>query len=140
MKRVVIDTNVWIRILLAGPITLPVFKAWRAGKLQVVFSEPLLDELEEVASRPRLKKRIPESRTRKLLRQIRFRGELVNVTTIPPRCRDPKDEPFLATAIDGQADAIISADGDLRADDRLRKEMIAHGVELWGVTSFLSHV
>jgi predicted nucleic acid-binding protein len=23
MKRVVIDTNIWIRILLAGPITLP---------------------------------------------------------------------------------------------------------------------
>jgi predicted nucleic acid-binding protein len=39
MKRVVIDTNVWIRILLAGPITLPILEAWKSGRLRVVFEE-----------------------------------------------------------------------------------------------------
>jgi uncharacterized protein len=135
--RVVVDTNVWIRILLAGPVTLPVFEAWQAGRFQVVFSQPLLDELEEVAGRPRLKARIPPERVRTLLRQLRFRGEQATLVTTPPRCRDPKDEPVLATAIDGRADAILSGDADLRADDRLRREMAEHGVDVWGVEGFL---
>jgi uncharacterized protein len=138
--RVVVDTNVWIRILLAGPVTLPVFEAWQAGKFQVIFSQPLLDELEEVAGRPRLKERISHERVRILLRQIHFRGEPVALVTAPPRCRDPKDEPVLATAIDGRANAIVSGDADLRADDRLRQEMTERGVQIWGVEGFLSRL
>ena len=140
MKRVVVDTNIWIRILLAGPVTLPVLEAWQSGSFRVVFSQPLLDELEEVSRRPRLRKRIPEERIRKLVRQLRFRGEQVPVTTTPPRCRDPKDEPVLATAIDGRADAIVSGDADLRADDRLREEMAEYGVEIWGVEGLLGRL
>jgi putative PIN family toxin of toxin-antitoxin system len=68
MKRVVIDTNIWIRILLAGPITPPILEAWQTGKFRVVFSQLLLDELEEVSRRPRLRKRIPHERALKLLR------------------------------------------------------------------------
>lgn len=140
MKRIVVDTNIWIRILLAGPVTLPVLDAWSEGLFKVVLSQPLLDELDEVWQRPRLKKRIPEQRASQLLRQLRFRGEMVTLSTIPPRCRDPKDHPVLATAIDGRADAIVSGDDDLRADDRLREEMAAYGVELWGVEGLLSHL
>jgi putative PIN family toxin of toxin-antitoxin system len=140
MKRVVIDTNVWIRILLAGPITLRVLEAWRSGRFRAVFSQPLLDELEEVSRRPRLRNRIPQERARRLLRQLRFRGEQVTITTTPPRCRDPKDEPVLATAIDGKVDAIVSGDSDLRTDDRLREEMAEYGVEIWGVEGFLGRL
>jgi len=63
---------------------------------------------------------------------------MVVPTTVPPRCRDVKDHPVLATAIDGQADAIVSGDADLRADDRLRAEMANYGVELWGIDSLLA--
>lgn len=138
--RVVIDTNLWIRILLAGPVTLPILEAWEARKFQVLISRPLLDELEEVWQRPRLKKRIGDERARILMRQLRYRGETVVLTTVPPRCRDPKDHPVLATAIDGRADAIVSGDADLRADDRLREEMGSYGVELLGVEGFLSRL
>lgn len=140
MKRIVVDTNIWIRILLAGPVTLRVFEAWAEGKFQVILSQALIDELDEVWQRPRLKKRIPEERAHKLMRQLRFRGEMVTLSTIPPRCRDPKDHPVLATAIDGRADAIVSGDDDLRADDRLREEMGEHGVELLGVEGLLSRL
>lgn len=140
MKRVVIDTDIWIRILLAGPVTLPILEAWQARKFQLLISQPLIEELEEVRLRPRLRKRISDERARVLMRQLRYRGEWVVPTTIPPRCRDPKDHPILATAIDGQADAIVSGDSDLRADDGLREEMGSYGVELWGVEGFLSHL
>lgn len=138
MRRVVIDTNLWIRILLAGPVTLPLLKSWQEERFQVLISRPLLDELEEVWRRPRLRQRIPEQRAHRLLRQLRFRSEVVELTTTPPRCRDPKDEPVLATAIDGRADAIVSGDADLRADDQLREEMSGYGVQIWGVEGLLA--
>ncbi len=51
-RRVVVDTNLWVRALLGGPSTLPVLEAWRAGKFLVLVSQPLLDELEAVCRRP----------------------------------------------------------------------------------------
>ncbi len=44
---------------------------------------------------------------------------------------------MLATAIDGHADAIVTGDDDLRADESLRKAMDAYGVQLWGVKTLL---
>lgn len=140
MLRIVVDTNIWIRCLLGGPVTLPILEAWLAERFQVVISEPLLAELAEVSRRPRLRKYIAEQDARDLLEQLRWSAVLVEPTTQPPECRDPKDHPFLATAIDGDADAIVSGDGDLRADDRLRSEMAAHGVELWGVETLLARI
>jgi uncharacterized protein len=60
--------------------------------------------------------------------------------TVPPNCRDPKDLPVLATAIDGQASVIVSGDDDLRADDELRMAMEAYGIEILGVNSFLERL
>ncbi|MCZ7666035.1 MAG: putative toxin-antitoxin system toxin component, PIN family [Chloroflexi bacterium] len=59
-------------------------------------------------------------------------GKAVVLKTIPPRCRDPKDHPVLATAIDGHADAIVSGDDDLRDDEALREAMADYGVQLCG--------
>jgi putative PIN family toxin of toxin-antitoxin system len=138
--RVVIDTNLWIRALLGGPATLPVLEAWRAGKFLALVSHPLLDELEEVSRRPRLSRSIDSAQAQALLEQLRWRGEWTEATAIPPHCRDPKDNPVLATAISGRADAIVSGDGDLRADDELRQRMLEHGVKIWGVTALLAEL
>lgn len=42
-RRIVVDTNLWIRTLPGGPTTLPVLEAWRADKFTVLISQPLLD-------------------------------------------------------------------------------------------------
>jgi len=52
--RVVIDTNIWIRILLGGRITLYILEEFNDEKFQLVMSQPLLDELHDVWNRPRL--------------------------------------------------------------------------------------
>jgi len=140
MLRIVIDTNIWIRALMGGRVTFPVLKAWQAGKFKVVVSQPLLDELDKVWQRPRLKKRINAEHAIILLEQLNWRGIMVEPATVPPRCRDPKDNPVLATAIDGRADAIVSGDADLRDDDKLRAEMESYGVKLWGIDSLLSNI
>jgi putative PIN family toxin of toxin-antitoxin system len=138
--RIVVDTNLWIRALLGGPRTLPLLEAWREGKFLVLISRPLLDELEAITQRPRLRPRIEAAQAETLLEQLRWQGEWVEPTAVPPRCRDPKDHPVLSTAISGHADAIVSGDGDLRADDALRQEMLDLGVRIWGVETLLSEL
>jgi uncharacterized protein len=140
MHTIVVDTNIWIRALLAGRATLPVLEAWREGRFRVVVSESLLDELDRVRQRPRFRKSIDPGHARLLLAQLRWRGILVTPTTVPPRCRDPKDAPVLAAAIDGHANAIVTGDADLRADDGLRAEMAKYGIEIWGINTLLARI
>jgi putative PIN family toxin of toxin-antitoxin system len=126
--RVVVDNNLWIRALLGGRITLPLLEAWRAGVFTVVISPPLIEELIAVCQRPRLVVRIDPEDAERLVEQLRFRGEMVEQVTIPPRCRDPRDHPVLATAIDGDAHAIVTGDADMRADAEYRLATMQHGV------------
>jgi putative PIN family toxin of toxin-antitoxin system len=140
MLRIVVDTNLWIRALLGGPITLPILEAWHARRFTVVVSQALIDELDEVWQRPRLRRRIDAGDAERLLEQLYLRGEMVELTTIPPRCRDPQDHPVLATAIDGHADAIVTGDDDLRADEELRAAMKEYKVALWGVDSLFEQI
>ena len=133
MLRLVIDTNLWIRVLLGGSQSLFLLDGWRRQSFIPVVSEDLLAELESVALRPRLRQRIDGADLAELLDDLRLLGELVTPTTIPPRCRDVRDHPVLAAAIDGHVAAIVSGDADLRADDDLRTAMRAYGVELWGI-------
>lgn len=137
MLRIVVDTNIWIRALLGGPVSLPVLYAMKGQRFHLLISDALLVELESVVRRPRLAARIAKQDIDDLVAAMLWYGESVELRTIPPRCRDPKDHPVLATAIDGHAHAIVSGDGDLRADDELRQAMSVYGIELWGVQTFI---
>jgi putative PIN family toxin of toxin-antitoxin system len=138
--RVVIDTNIWIRILLRGRVTLPILEAFNADKFQLIMSQILLDEFHEVWNRPRLRKSIDLNQAIRLEHQLQNRSVWIEPKTIPPHCRDPKDLPVLATAIDGKAKIIVSGDDDLRADEALRKSMGLYSIELLGVNSFLQYL
>jgi putative PIN family toxin of toxin-antitoxin system len=138
MLRIVIDTNIWVRLLLGGRVTLPILSAWQADQFQLVTSQALLDEYRIVWQRPRFQKSIDPRKAEVLYRQMHARAAIVELETTPPHCRDPKDRFVLATAIDGQADAIVTGDDDLRADDELRIAMANYGVQLWGVQTFLN--
>lgn len=140
MLKIVVDTNLWIRALLGGSLTLPLLEAWQQELFQVISSEELLEELDIVWRRPRLQKRIAPQDAQDLLEQLRYRSVIIELKTTPPHCRDPKDHPVLATAIDGQADAIVTGDADLRADAELRDAMAAYGVALWGINTLLEHI
>jgi uncharacterized protein len=138
--RVVIDTNIWIRILLKGRVTLPILEAFNKEKFQLLMSQPLMDELHLVWNRPRLRERIDPSQAIRLEQQLQHRAIWVDLATVPPNCRDPKDLLVLATAIDGRAEIIVSGDDDLRADDALRAAMATYGIQLLGVHSFLKYL
>jgi putative PIN family toxin of toxin-antitoxin system len=133
MLKLVFDTNIWLRVLMSGRTVQFILPAWLKGQFQVITCEDLLSELDVVWQRPRLRSHIAEQDARDLIDQLRSRSILVTLVTVPPHCRDPKDNPVLAAAIDGRADAIISSDGDLRDDESLRLAMSTYSVQIWGI-------
>jgi len=140
MLQVVIDTNIWVRILLRGRVTLPILEAFNERKFQLLMSQALMDEFHLVWNRPRLRAKVDFTQAIRLELQLQYRAVWVELTTIPPSCRDPKDLPVLATAIDGKADVIVSGDDDLRSDEDLRTAMETYGIRLLGVNSFLARL
>lgn len=126
--------------MLKGRVTLPVLEAFNEDKFQLVMSQPLIEELHLVWNRPRLRERIDSGQAIRLEQQLQQRAIWIELATVPPNCRDPKDLPVLATAIDGEAEVIVSGDDDLRADDGLRAVMATYGIRLLGVNSFLEYL
>lgn len=138
--RVVIDTNIWISILLKRRSTLPILEAFNQNKFEIIISQELFDEFHEVWNRAKLKKYIDTNQAIKLEKQLKNRSIWIEINTIPPHCRDSKDLPVLATAIDGKANIIVSGDNDLKADETLIKAMDSYSVKLLSVTSFLEYL
>lgn len=114
--RAVVDTNVLIAGLLwhGPPHTL--LQHARAGRVSLVSSPALLDELADVLSRPKFNAVLLRSNTsrERALDEMRHLVELVDPPALPqPICRDPDDDQLLALARTADVDLIISGDDDL---------------------------
>ncbi len=113
--------------------------AWVAGKFLVVVSPFLLQELEDVLTRPRIRTKygLDDSTIHEYVYLLAVRG--MNVT--PPGdlhiCRDPDDDIILETALVGGANVAVSRDDDLKRDQDLMLHMKSHGVTVMSVQHFL---
>lgn len=139
MLSVVIDTDLFVRALLRGPITLPLIEAWCARRFRLVTSEELIAELVDVVSRPRLREYFSKEDVRELLDLIIEQGEVAIPGEHVTLCRDPKDNILLDVAIAGNAQYIVTGDNDLKGDEALKTTMREkYGVEIVGVGKFLA--
>jgi putative PIN family toxin of toxin-antitoxin system len=102
MLRAVIDTNLFVRGLLKGPVTMPLILAWKEERFQLVTSEKLLAELFEVLARPKFSRYFTGDDVRELGELIYERAEVVDPSAHVTLCRDPKDNIFLDVAIAGK--------------------------------------
>lgn len=112
--RVVIDTNLLVAYLLTkGPTLSQLIDQWEAGKFVLLTSTALLAELKDVVQRPRLQRMMradPQPLIDVLEQDAVFvAGEL----TLSGVCRDPKDDMFIACAVEGGADYLVTGDKDL---------------------------
>lgn len=141
MLRVVVDTNVWVSALLnqAG-YPARMLSALRAQEYFLLISAPLLEELAEVLSRPRIARKYGVSRddTEVLVSLLKERGIEVALTGSIRLCRDPDDDVVLETALVGQADVVVSRDEDIKGDEDLVRLLNESGVEVLSVSRFLS--
>ena len=112
--RVVLDTNILVSFALS-PVgrSARILEAWGAGAFDVVTSRSITDEYRAALGYDRVRRRagLSEAQIETILKP--FLLAQVEPADIPPVCRDPKDDQFLAAAIGGGADYIVSADEDL---------------------------
>jgi putative PIN family toxin of toxin-antitoxin system len=123
VKRVILDTNLWISFLIS--------KNYRSldthllqGKVTLLFSEELLSEFLAVTQRPKFVKYFSDKDVAKLLEMMDNFGEVGEVTSELKLCRDEKDNLLLNLALDSQADFLVSGDSDLLILEQVEKTQI----------------
>jgi len=111
--RFVFDTNVLISAALfkASVPRQTLDLARRMGK--VIMSWPTMAELQEVLGRKRFDKYISEDERMLFLEILARDIQAVEIIETVIGCRDQNDNKFLEVAVNGDADCIISGDGDL---------------------------
>lgn len=138
---VLLDANIFVSALI-NPSGLPakVIDEWLKGKFEIVVSLPLLREVVDVLSRPRIKDKynLSEKHIAKFLTLIARQSRHV----IPPGdlkiCRDPDDDIILETALVGGAKYIVSRDDDIKGKNDLIDKMKTKGIIILTVKSFLT--
>ena len=65
--------------------------------------------------RPKFDRYVEQKTRQRFLADLASVGEWVVITGAVQACRDPDDDKFLETAINGEADCIVTGDGDLLA-------------------------
>ena len=118
MLQAVLDTNVFVSSLLSkSGLPAKILEAWRAGQYLLVTSPPIMAEIKAVFESPRISKKylITRDHIEQLINLLEKDAVVVPGHTdvegaIP---EDPKDEMFLACAVDARADMIVSGDHHL---------------------------
>lgn len=138
---VLVDTNVWVSAFI-NPTGSParVHRAWLDNHFQVVVSLPLLDELSDVLTRPRLIRKYPiqAADVEEFLHLLIRRSKIVVPVGAVRECRDPDDDLILETAVLGQAQYAVTRDDDIKRDLDLIKHLQEHAVAVLSVQQFLA--
>jgi len=114
-------------------------RRWRAGRLRVVTSPPLLDELARVLARPRLQRVRPFTTTEAELYVLMIQA---GATVVSPAgtlrlCRDASDDVVLETALLGRTRYLVSRDADVIRDLSLLQIFRARGIRIVTVEQLL---
>jgi putative PIN family toxin of toxin-antitoxin system len=132
----VFDTNTLIsRLLTPGGVPAKaVDHALTNGILLV--SEDTMNELARVLDRPKFDPYVSRKNRRQFISLLGGVSRLVPIARRVHACRDPNDDMFLDVALNGEAKAIITGDGDLLALDPFHGVRIVKPAEFleWSVT------
>lgn len=111
--RLVIDTNVFVSGLIsASGAPAKILRAIRQNRAIHVVSDPIVEEYLRVLDYPRIRKfeRISDEFIATIAAYLIYQTHRVELTPNVRMSRDPDDDVFLQTAVDGQASLLISGD------------------------------
>jgi putative PIN family toxin of toxin-antitoxin system len=113
--RVVFDTNVVLSALLFtfGRLSWLV-EHWQSGNCVTLISRAMAAELTRILSYPKFHLSAGEQ-LEALANYVPFCEAVETAKSCPVLCRDPKDQPPLDLALSGNADLLVTGDGDLLA-------------------------
>lgn len=127
---VVLDTNVWLDLLLFDdPQAQPLLQALRAGRLQPLATRPMTDELADVLGRPFVRNWpvAAEQVLAQVQAMCRTVDEAPDAGRPAPRCADPDDQKFIDLAWAWATPWLISRDRALLA---LARPAAARGLRI----------
>ena len=136
--RAVIDTNLFVSGLFAkDSLSARLQNLWISEEFELVTSLEIIKEVSRVLSYPRIKEHFKpkEENVRRFFRLI-FRKAIISKDIIQTDkiVDDPKDNKFLACALEKQADYIVSRDPHLRNIKHF------HGIQIVDATTFIQKV
>ncbi|MEO7315774.1 MAG: putative toxin-antitoxin system toxin component, PIN family [Ginsengibacter sp.] len=110
--RIIIDTNLWISFIITKKYTL--LDSYLFSKEAILlFSEELIDEINQTIQKPKLKKIFGKEALEEMLSRFDPFIELIEVKSTIDVCRDPNDNFLLELSKDGRADFLLTGDKDL---------------------------
>ena len=117
--RVVADANIFVSAALGRSPESPsvrIIDAALDGRIELVMSPALLEEIADVLSRPRIRKRLSAEDAQLFLADVAAQVLMLTDPLDPPSvCRDPDDDYLVALALLAGAEVLVSGDDDLLA-------------------------
>jgi putative PIN family toxin of toxin-antitoxin system len=110
--RVVIDTNIWISFLIGKNIA-GLTEAITQDAVCLLFSEELFAEFLTVVQRPKFSRYFSAGAVQELIALLQVKMTWIDVAEKYDDCRDAKDNFLLDLSVSGQADYLVTGDGDL---------------------------
>jgi putative PIN family toxin of toxin-antitoxin system len=132
---VVLDTNVWISGLLWTGKPHEILRAAESGRLTLVVSPAIVEEVAEALGRPKFADRLATLRTsvRELVESMLSLAEVSTPRrVVPVVTADPADDKILACARAARVQWLVSGDGHLLAVGRY------HGIQIVDPRTFLT--
>jgi uncharacterized protein len=134
--RAVIDTSVLVSAFIGNQEASPgrVVDAWQDGRLSMIVSPQLLNELKDVLERPKFTRWSSAGRGAAYVAGFGARSEHHSDPAAQgSHLRDPKDEYLVALALAAGADALVSLDRDIL-------DASVEGLLIVSPTAFLDHL
>jgi putative PIN family toxin of toxin-antitoxin system len=117
LPRAVLDPNVLISAIISSTgAPAEILDLWRTASFELVVSERLLAELDDVLHRARFRRWINAEEIDALIAHFRSRGLRCQDAADPARIApDPKDDYLIELAQTSRADALVTGDISLRS-------------------------
>jgi len=122
--KVVLDTNVLISGLLFTGETSRVVRLWQDRRIIPVISRETFEELRSVLQYPKFALSRQEIRDIIEIEILPYFEVIDVVRRVRNVCRDPEDDKFIACAISGGVDYLVTGDRDLADMKRYKNIMI----------------
>jgi putative PIN family toxin of toxin-antitoxin system len=113
LKALVFDTNALIGAALLPRSTSANALVAALSSLEVFLSETTWTELQQMIARPKFSGYLTSEARHHFLQRITSVSRFVSVQAVVTDCVDPKDNPFLALALEVQATSTVSGDQHL---------------------------
>ena len=140
--RATFDTNLFVRSLIRkGNLANHLLSLWQAGRFVLVLSQAIIDEVQKVLSRPkmRLKHNYTLDEVSNLI-ELLYQASIVEITSTFELCQDVTDNMFLDCAVSGRVQFLVSTDKDLIGDAELKRALFEYGVEIVDPPIFLEKI